>query len=409
MRSAPKLLVIATTLLVASSAFAQEGGAQLGAPVQTPTPAAPKVTKPASTASPPPTAPAAAVAPPKDGVESRVRLRPVDRATVRVVSVGGADATAFKSSRTGLERVAAIPRADHGTGVVVSPDGLILTARHVTWATDVLAVLMPGSDHPLPARIVYIDPDHDIAFIQVEGATPSYLRLPDRPKPLELSQQVSASGYPLDIRQRYPAAVSGQVSRENNDGSLQVAMSVNPGNSGGPVIDDDGDLIGIVTRRGEPEEGVAGIALLEPLRFILAAYHVALKVRSDNPPAFHRSDDVMAQIAADFVRTSDKQPIYEQTTIPTLEAAAAGASTPEATMIVAAHAWNMHIALLEARRCQEVSDLTGPDRARAARLLQTALQLSRKAIREAPYLRYMYPIARSIVNSGGHSFVRQSR
>jgi S1-C subfamily serine protease len=393
MRRCVQTLALSVVAAVASpaSAQAQEGGQGLGAPP------AREILRAAAEARPSPAI--------QEGVESRIQLRPVDRATVRVVSVGGAVATAFDSKRTGLKRVVAVPEAAHGTGVVVEPDGLVLTARHVTWNSDAIAVLLPGSDLAMPARVVYVDPEHDIAFLQVHGSTPHHIRLPERPRPLGLSERLSASGYPIDIQQRYPAAVSGELSRENNDGSLQVAMSVNPGNSGGPVIDEAGHLVGLVSRRGEPRAGVAGIAFLEPLRFILAAYRAARDARASGAPTFAASDATMARIVADFVRTTDERPIYEQTSFPTVRDAARDAKDPAAALIVAAHAWNMHIALLEARRKAVPTDLQPADQAVCEQLRNTAMGLSRRALQEAPYLRLLYPIARSIVTTEGRSYV----
>ncbi|MFW5876227.1 MAG: S1C family serine protease [Myxococcota bacterium] len=390
------LFVTAVVLAQGASVAAQEGGNALGDPSGS------RQVRPASARS----AHAEDRSTQDLGVESRIRLRPVDRATVRIIAVGGADSTAIESRRTNVHRVVAVPRAAHGSGVVVDRSGVVLTAAHVAWGSDAIAVLRPGSDEPMPAKVVYVDPDHDVAFLKVRGPTPHHLPLPKRAGTLQVSQRVSASGYPLDVQQRYPAAVSGEVSREANDGSLQVALSVNPGNSGGPVVDDDGRLIGILSRRGEPRAGVAGIAFLEPLRFILPAHRKTRRVLQGRPPTFQSVDDHVAKVVAGFVHsTDDDRPIYEQTALATVKRAASAAPTPEAAMIVASHAWNMHIALLEARRERDASRLAPEDRRRAEQLMRTAVDLSGETMRKAPYLRRVYPVGRSIVNSKGRPFV----
>lgn len=340
-----------------------------------------------------------------EGIQSRIRLRLIDRASVRVVGLSGAPASTFVGRHTEARRVVADVEAVHGTGAAVDAHGLILTARHVTEGADFVICLFPGSDDPVPAKIVYVDPFHDISLLKADRDTPDHLTVPAQAEALTLAERLYSTGYPLDIRERFPAAVSGDLSRENNDGSLQTAMSLNPGNSGGPVIDGRGTLVGVVSRRGAPERGIEGLAFLEPLRFVIPAYQAARSAMLQQPPTFRPLDTTMAHIVADFVRTNDEHPIWEQTALPTVEAAANGADTPEAAMIVAAHAWNMHIALLEDRRAREIADLNDVDRETAQKLQRWAIRLSQQALERAPYVRVHYPVLRSIVNSQGRSAV----
>lgn len=341
------------------------------------------------------------------GYSGTVELRPIDRATVRVIAIGGAYAMSFESERTKVHRVVAIPRSGHGTGAVVSSDGLILTARHVVEGADFVAVLLPGSDRPMSAVVVYADPDHDIAVLHVRQPMQHVLSVPARPRTLRLSERLFASGYPLDVRERFPAAVSGELSRENRDGALQAAISVNPGNSGGPVIDSAGELIGIVVRRGSPQEGIEGIALLEPLRFVLPALRSAAAIVRRSPPRHPTDGELLARIIADFVRTSDERPIFEQTAWGLIEKGAAQPTTPEAALVISAHAWNMHVALLEARKVRDAAALSPQDKALADRLAQTALRLARHYSDQAPYLRSRYGIVRSLLFHGGRSFIEK--
>lgn len=340
--------------------------------------------------------------------ETRIELRPVDRATVRIVALGGARAHVFEG-RSQVRRLVGLPRAGHGTGIVVSADGLILTARHVIDGAHLLAVLHPGTNEALPAKVVFVDAAHDLAFIAIPGPTPHFLTIPEQSRVLRVSERLNATGYPLDIRERYPAAVSGELARETNSGALQVAMSVNPGNSGGPVIDNDGNLVGLISQRGEPRAGVEGVVLLEPLRFILPAYARATTVRREQPTRFDESDAVMARIVADFVRTADDRPIFEQTSTATIRMAVRTAQTPEAKMVVAVQSWNMHIALLEARRVRSLDDLAGADRRLASALRRTATRLALRAYEAAPYLRIRFPVMRGIIHSNGRSFVAATR
>lgn len=339
------------------------------------------------------------------GIEERVEMRDLDRATVRIVCISGARPYVFDSRETRARRVVSQPIASHGTGVFVDPSGIVLTAAHVIRGVDLVSVIYTGSDVPRPARVVFVDVVHDLAFLHVQGAVPAHVTLPRQTRRLRIGERLFGTGFPLDVRERFPAAFSGILSRENNDGSLQADISLNPGNSGGPVVDERDQLVGVVSRRGEPTAGVEGIALLEPLRFVLPGFERAKRVVTERPPTYRPEDDVIVRILADFARTTDDRPIFEQTTIPTLDQAATTAGTPEASALVAAHAWNMHIALLEHRSAREVSELEGEDRALGERLRTTATRLAREALTEAPYLIVRYGMLRTILLSGDRSYV----
>jgi hypothetical protein len=117
----------------------------------------------------------------------------------------------------------------------------------------------------------------------------------------------------------------------------------------------------------------------------------------------------MALLLADFVRTSNERPIWAQTTLPLLHRAANGVERPEHRAIVATHAWNMAMALLENRRARDPGGLGAVDRAKAQWLLDVAVRVARDADARAPYLRRRYPILRSILASGGRPFVPPRR
>ena len=203
-----------------------------------------------------------------------IRLRPIDEASVRIVGVGGTRLVAF-DGRSGSSRIVGIPDARHGTGVVVGP-GLIATARHVIESADFLAVIFPGETEPVAARVLYVDPFHDVAILRVERETTTSVPVPERAPVLSLSQRLSASGYPIEIRERYPAAVSGELSRQRNDGRLQLAMSVNPGNSGGPLFNARGEVIGVACAGFTSFNGLAFGIPAQDLRDFLVNHNAYL-------------------------------------------------------------------------------------------------------------------------------------
>ena len=396
-RRTSRILLAASALLAAlcvpRSALAQRSPTAPSAPDTAPrnAPALP----PPALANPTSATTAASVA----GFE----LRPIDRATVRVFALTGVGTRLGAGRASRQTRLVAVARAGHGSGVVIRGDGLILTARHVVQSADMIAVVFPGQSTAVPARVVYVDPDDDLAFIAVAGPVADFVALPATPPTLTASQRVSVSGYPLDPRERFPAAASGDVSRMNNDGRIQLSISVNPGNSGGPVIDADGHLIAIVSERGEPEAGIAGIALVEPIRAALEDF--SADVAGLPAPVFTPAEAKVAQIVVDFLRIDPDATPYEAAASTRALAAGAEALPPEDAALVAAHAWNLALVLLETHSARDWTALPAELQGTAGALVRVALDLAGGALGRAPYLREHYGFLRFLIRTGGRAIV----
>ncbi len=132
-----------------------------------------------------------------------------------------------------------------GSGVVVRENGLILTAFHlVEDATDITVGFSDGSE--AQARLLGEDLGLDLAVIKVprSGLTP--VQLADS-NALRIGQTVSTLGYSEDYLALSTGIISAFVEPYRIDGALiQITADVNPGDSGSPVLTDDGELMGIV-------------------------------------------------------------------------------------------------------------------------------------------------------------------
>src|SRR5829696_7907862 len=136
-----------------------------------------------------------------------------------------------------------------GTGVVLSAEGLVLTNAHVIAGSEDISVrLFDGSSHP--ASVVGSAPDADLAVIQVEGAASL-----GSSSDLQVGEPVIAIGNALNLGGR-PSVTTGIVSATDRtitspEGSLtgliQTDAAINVGNSGGPLVDAGGEVIGINT------------------------------------------------------------------------------------------------------------------------------------------------------------------
>lgn len=192
-----------------------------------------------------------------------VEYSAIDAATVRVFALGP---PALASVSHGTQQLhIGIPLAGHGSGVLVDQAGLVLTAAHVVKDARVLAVQFPGMTGPVVARVVYADDEHDIALIQVPPQSRETPKLCSADMALHTRQEVFAVGYPLDSTREDPQSSRGIISARLTSGDFQLDISVNPGNSGGPIITNGDEVCGIVVARAEANSGrAAGIAVAVP-------------------------------------------------------------------------------------------------------------------------------------------------
>jgi serine protease Do len=140
------------------------------------------------------------------------------------------------------------PRRGAGTGFVIDPDGLILTNHHVVDGADRIMVRLTDGRN-LHATRIGSDPDTDVALIKVESARPlPYAALGDSDA-LRVGEWVVAIGNPLAYEHTVTVGVVSFIGRKLFDSSLdryiQTDAAINFGNSGGPLINARGEVIGI--------------------------------------------------------------------------------------------------------------------------------------------------------------------
>jgi S1-C subfamily serine protease len=162
-----------------------------------------------------------------------------------------------------------------GTGVIVNQDGSILTAYHVVAGASTINVIFADGTRAT-ATVASSDPDHDIAVIKADGApeiiVPAVLAGSGR---LQVGDEAFAVGNPLGLVASLSAGViSGldrQITKQGGggtlDGLIQFDAAVNPGNSGGPLLNRAGQVVGIVTALANPSnrDSFTGIGFAVPL------------------------------------------------------------------------------------------------------------------------------------------------
>ncbi len=141
-----------------------------------------------------------------------------------------------------------IPQVGTGSGVIISPDGYIVTNNHVIATASQLEITL-NNNKSYDAEVIGADPDSDIALlkIDVEGTLP-YLAFGDSDN-AKVGEWVLAVGNPFSLTSTVTAGIVSAKARSlgRNQSFIQTDAAVNPGNSGGALVNTNGDLIGINT------------------------------------------------------------------------------------------------------------------------------------------------------------------
>ena len=161
-----------------------------------------------------------------------------------------------------------------GSGVIIRPDGYIVTNNHVIAGADVIEVTLENNK-VYPAKLVGTDPATDIALIKVEAEDLPVVPIGNSDD-LRLGEWVLAIGSPYDLRSTITAGIVSAKGRSmpNYDGQyrvesfIQTDAAVNPGNSGGALVNAAGELVGINTSIISRTGSYAGYSFAVPVNIV---------------------------------------------------------------------------------------------------------------------------------------------
>jgi serine protease Do len=154
-----------------------------------------------------------------------------------------------------------------GSGFIISPDGYIVTNNHVIdKALDIKVTLDDGTE--LPAKLIGADPKSDLAVVKIETKKPLFTVAWGNSDTLQLGDQILAIGNPFGIGTTVTAGIVSARGRDLHSGPyddfIQIDAPINHGNSGGPLVDHDGNVVGINTAIYSPNGGSVGVGFAIP-------------------------------------------------------------------------------------------------------------------------------------------------
>jgi len=206
------------------------------------------------------------------GIDKTADLAPLDAYSRAVMSTYASASPAVVAV---LARDRSGGRGGAGSGFVFTPDGLILTNSHVVHGAQTLAVLTPQG-LKLDAHLIGDDPHTDLALLKVDPRSPLATVALGSAAALKVGQLVVAIGNPMGFESTVTAGVVSALGRSLRsttgrliDDVIQTDAALNPGNSGGPLLDTSGRVVGVNTAIIAGAQGICFATSIDTARSVV--------------------------------------------------------------------------------------------------------------------------------------------
>jgi len=221
---------------------------------------------------------------------------------VRVFQSAEASLVFITNKQQGLQGLAPVAS---GSGFTYDSQGHVITNNHVVEGADAVDVTFPEGT-VLPAQVVGTDPYSDVAVLKV-NASPSLIKpilFGDSSK-IAVGQRIFALGNPFGLRASMTEGIVSQIDRELQTelgyliiGVIQVDAAVNPGNSGGPLLDASAEVVGVNTAIRTTTGEFSGVGFAIPINMVRkVANSIIATGKFDHPYVGIRGTDVTLGIA----------------------------------------------------------------------------------------------------------------
>lgn len=189
----------------------------------------------------------------------------------------------------GTQRI--MPERASGSGVIISDDGYIVTNNHVVAGADKVTVTM-ANNKQYTAKVIAVDPSYDLAVVKIDAKNLPFM-LYGNSSDTKIGQWVLAIGYPLNLEATVTAGIISAKAQRlglNHDKTggqhlavesfIQTDAAVNPGNSGGALINTSGQLIGINSAIASPTGYYSGYSYAIPVDIVKKVVNDLIKYGS---------------------------------------------------------------------------------------------------------------------------------
>jgi S1-C subfamily serine protease len=230
-----------------------------------------------------------------------------------------------------------------GTGIVLDEEGRILTAFHVIADKNEIDVIL-SNGRRLSARLVGTAPRLDIALLQVDASEDELFPLPlGNSRALEVGQKVIAIGNPIGLHNTLTVGVVSALQRsvgdtaiELEDALIQTDAAINPGSSGGPLLNSVGEVVGINTAAIEMAQNV-GFAI--PIHFVRRIIPDLIEMGHPYRPRLGFNGSEITPSIAKLFGLPLEQGFLVEEVLPNSQAADAGLRAGERVVVVSDKAY----------------------------------------------------------------------